>query len=342
MSIIQAFCTVDEIYEDAESRGAWTETRVFEKIMAASQFLAMRAGRFLPVQEIRTIGANSGSIKLFLPFPLLSVTSLVNDSVSLTSDEYILKPVGGHWDHGPYSCIEIDPDATSLAMWSTDSDGIVIGARIAKYDATETLSATLGAAIASDSATSMRVSDGAAVSPGMVLLIGTEWVFVKATGTPVSAVTTLGAALDAKDEIITVADGSLLHVGEIIRMGVEQARVLDINSNTVALQRGWNKTTKTTHAINSNVDVYRNFTIERGVNGSTAATHADASVISRQLVPDDVKGLARKIATRMLKDASSGYSGRVGDDATGQSIYTYILPHELDEILDAYRIANVG
>lgn len=340
--IIQAFCTVDEIYEDAESRGVLSEAKVFEKIMAASQFLAMRAGRFLPVIETRTLGAPRLSARIFLPFPMTRVTSIVNSGVTLSNGDYLLLPDGKHWDNGPYTMVEVDPDASNLSAWDMDPDGIEITGWVAKYDATESLSATLGSAIATTSATSMRVSDGSAVSPGMLVLIGSEWIFVKATGTPVSAVTTLSAALDAKDEIITVADGSLLHVGEIIRMGVEQARILDINTNTVALQRGWNKTAKTTHADASAVDVYRNFTIERGVNGSTAATHVDASAMSRQLVPDDVKGLCRKIAMRMLKDASSGYSGRVGDDATGQSIYTYILPHELDEILDAYRIANIG
>ncbi len=340
--IIQSFCSVDEIYEDADSRGAWNEARVFEKVMAASQFLAMRAGRFLPVTETRTMGAPRVSGRIFLSFPVTRVTGIVNSGVSLSGSDYLLLPDGRHWDSGPYTMIEVDPDANNLLAWDTDPDGIVITGNVGKYEATRTLSATLAAAIESTSATAMRVSDGSQVSPGMVLLLGTEWIFVKATAAPVASVTTLSAALDAKDEIITVADGSLLHVGEIIRMGVEQARVLDINGNTVALQRGWNKTTKTTHSISSNVDVYRNFTIERGVNGSTAATHLINAAMSRQVVPEDVNGLARKIATRMLKDASSGYSGRVGDDQTGQSIYTYIMPHELDEFLDAYRIANVG
>ncbi len=342
MAIIQAFCTVDEIYDDAESRGVLSEAKVFEKVMAASRFLAMRSDRFLPVIETRVFGASKTSTKLFLNFPVLSVTAILNDDETLTGSDYILQPAGRHWDNGPYSMIEVAPDASNISAWDIDADGISITGKIGKYDASNALSATLGAAIESTSATGMRVSDGAQVSPGMVLLLGDEWVFVRATAAPVAAVTTISAALDAKDEIITVADGSLLHVGEIIRIGVEQARVLDINGNTVALQRGWNKTTKTTHSISSNVDVYRNFTIERGVNGSTAATHLINATIQQQVVPEDVNGLARKIATRMLKDASSGYSGRVGDDATGQSIYTYIMPHELDEFLDAYRIANVG
>jgi hypothetical protein len=238
--------------------------------------------------------------------------------------------------------IEIAPDAVNVSAWDEEANEIEIAGSVGLYNAAELLTATLGAAISSTSANTMRVSDGSMVSPGMVVMIDSEWIFVRSTGTPVTGVTTLSVALDAKDEIITVANGALLNVGEIIRMGVEQAKVLDINGTTVAIQRGWNKTSRTTHAQNSNVDVYRNFTIERGVNGSTAATHLDAASITRQLAPEDVKGLCRKIATRMLKDASSGYQGRVGDDATGQTVYTYILPHELDQILDMYSIPLAG
>ena len=338
----QIFCTVDEIFEDAESRGAWSEAKVFGKVLAASRFLAMRTGRFLPVIETRTMRAPKMTTKLILPFPLLSVTSIVNDGVTLATTDYILQPNGRLWDNGPYTMIEIDPDSANISAWSAEANEIAIVGNVGLYNATELLGAVLGAAISTVGAITMQVSDGSMVSPGMVVLIDSEWIFIKATGAPVTSVTTLGAGLDAKDEIITVANGTLLKVGEIIRMGVEQAKILDINGNIIAVQRGWNKTTRATHTISSAVDTYRNFTIERGVNGSTAATHLINAPITRQQIPEDVKGLCRKIATRMLKDAGSGYQGRVGDDATGQVIYTYILPHELDQILDMYSIPLAG
>jgi hypothetical protein len=340
--IVQVFCTVDEIFDDAESRGSWSESKVFEKVMAASRLLAMRTGRFLPVTETRVFGSPKDSTKLFLPFPLLSVSAIVNDGISLVSGDYILQPSGRHWDNGPYSMLEVDPEASNLSSWDTDADGISITGDVGLYNAIGLSGTTLGASIASTSATTLRASNGSLVSPGMVVVIDSERIFIKATGTPVTAVTTLSAALDSKDELFTATDGSLLNVGEIIRIGVEQAKILDISGNTVAVQRGWNKTTRAPHLISSNVDVYRNFVIERGVNGSTAATHGNSATIMRLLVPEDVKGLCRKIATRMLKDASSGYQGRVGDDATGQVMYTYILPHELDQILDMYSIPLAG
>lgn len=342
MAIIQVFATVDEIHNGSELRGSEKEFRVFEKLRAASQLLAMRVGHFLPVLETRTLNAPKTSTKLFLPFSLLSLSTIVNDGTSLSGSDYLLKPDGGHWANGPYTYIEIDPDATNISAWDTDADGIVITGRLGLWNETLSLGATLGAALSDTTGTLLQVSNGAKVSPGALLLVDSEWLFVRETSTPVTAITTLGAALDANAETCTFADGSLLNVGETIRIGVEQCKVLDTNSNTGYLQRGWNKTSKTSHLSGANVDVYRKFTVDRGVNGSTAATHTQGTAISRQQVPADVNELTRKIAVRMLKDAATGYAGRTGDDATGTAMYTYILPHELDEVMDKYRIARAA
>lgn len=341
MSNRQIYCTVNEIHEGSELRGSEKEFRVFEKLMAASQLVAMRIGSFLPVSEVRKVTAEDETRKLFLRFPLLRVSAVTNYTTVLTSDDYLLMPDGRHWVNGPYSALEVALYATNLSEWDDTPNGIVITCTTGLYDATADTGATVGSAL-NDSGTTLQVSNGAKVSAGAVLLIESEWLFVMETSTPVSAVTTLSASLDAVAEVCTVADGSLLNVGEIIRMGVEQAKVVDINGNTVALQRGWNKTTKSSHASSSNVDVYRKFTVERAVNGSTAAAHSQGVTISRQVVPADVNELTRKIAVRMLKDASANYAGQVGSDATGSAMYMYILPHELDEILERYCVPVIG
>jgi hypothetical protein len=139
MAIIQVFATVNEIHEGSELRGSEKEFRVFEKLLAASQLLTMRVGHFLPVLEMRTLNAPKISEKLFLPFSLLSVTSIVNDGTTLTEADYLLKPNGGHWANGPYTYIEIDPDATNISAWDTDADGIVITGRLGLWNATVAL-----------------------------------------------------------------------------------------------------------------------------------------------------------------------------------------------------------
>lgn len=341
MAIVQSFCTVNEILDGSELRGSKRESEIFEKIISASQLLAMRVGRFLPVIETRKTNANKPSRKLFLPFPLLSVTTLVNDDTTLTSADYILQPDGAHWDNGPYSMLEVDSEATNLFNWCMEANEVIITGQMGLYSSALATGATLGASL-TDSGTTLQVSNAAKISAGGVYLVGSEWVFVREVGTPVAAVTTLSASVDANAGSGTVASGAALNVGEVIRIDGEQLRILDINSNTVYWERGWNKTTKASHSNGANVDVYRKFTIERGVNGSTAAAHTSGDALTRQIVPSDVNELTRKIATRMLKDASTGYQARVGDDATGQSMYTYVLPLELDEVMERYRIPQVG
>lgn len=344
MATIQVFCTVNEIHEGSELRGSEKENRIFEKMLAASQLLAMRVGHFLPVITTHTLGAGRhASNKLFLPFPLLSVTSITNDGTALTGSDYILNPNGAHWADGPYTSLDVDPDATNLSAWDSEPDGVVLVGKTGLYNATLALGTTLGAAFSSASDTTLQVANGSKVSPGAVLLVEDEWIFVRETSTPVAAVTTLGAALDANSETCTFADGSLVNIGEIIRFDLEQAKVIDKNGNQGALQRGWNKTTKTSHLNGANVDAYRKFTVDRGVNGSTAAAHSQGTAVSRQQVPADVNELTRKITMRMLKDAATGYAGRVGDEGMGGSAqYLYILPHELDAVMDQYRIVMAG
>lgn len=341
--IIQSYCTVNEVLDGSDLRGSKREAEIFDKILSASRLLEMRVGQFLPVTETRKLQARAVSTaKLFLPFPLLALTSITNDGTALTSDDYAMRPNGAHWSNGPFSMIEIASEASNLSAWDTDTDGIVVVGNTGLYNASQSTGATLGAAISTTSATTLQVSDGSKASPGAVVLVDSEWMFVRETGVPVTSVTTLGANLDANAETCTFADGSLVNVGEVIRVGVEQMRVLDVNGNSGYLQRGWNKTTKVAHTSGDAVDVYRKFTVDRGVNGSTAATHESGAAVARQMVPSDVNELARKIAVRMLKDAQTGYAGRVGDETLGQATYTYILPHELDEVADRYRLVKVG
>lgn len=342
MTITQVFCTLNEILEGSELRGSEVEARIFSKILSASQILAMRVGHFLPVIEESVLGARQDSKKLFLSFPLLSLSNIVNDGVTLQASDYLLLPNQRHWANGPYSYLEIVPDAQNISYWDTQADGIVINGKVGLYDELVLLDATLAEAIASSTDSDIKVSNAAEVSPGIVLLIGSEWMFVRQTKAPVLAVTTLGAALDANSSICTLTNGALVNVGEVMRVDLEQMRIQDISGNQAEIQRGWNKTNKVSHNSGANVDVYRNFKVERGVNGSTATTHSQSAAISRQQAPADVNELTRKIAVRMLKDAATGYAGRVGDETLGQATYTYILPHELDEILDRYRITKAG
>jgi hypothetical protein len=334
----QIFCTLAELDEDLNLLGSERESRVMPKILQASDFLQKNIGWFLPVQMTRLFNGH-GAQRLYVP-PLLGIDAISNDGTSLSGTDYVARPQKRYWPNGPYSWLDVGPDASLLGSWACEEDSVSITGQWGLYDLSKSLGITL-TANQSDSATSVSVSNGAAVSPGMVCLIGSEQQYVEATGSPAS-VTTITEALDSDSNLVTFADGSLLYVGEVIRIGLEQMKILDISGNQAAVVRGWNKTIRAAHADNASVSVYRTFTVTRGVNGTTAAAHSSGASVSQQRVPDDVNGLCRKMAARMLKDAQGGYSGVIGETLTGQAQYLYVMPKELAEIRNAYRIIHMG
>lgn len=335
----QLFCTLAELDEDLNFLGSEREARVLPKIKAASDYLQKKIGHFLPVT--RQVGYNGkAKTRLFLP-PFVSVSAISNDGTALSASDYVKQPTARHWANGPFSFLDVDIDASNLSAWADGEEEVLITANWGLFDLTRLLSVTVGTT-QSDSASTLIVSNGASLSPGMVVKIGSEWEAVESTNASPTNVTTLGAAItDANTQSITLASGAAVNVGEVLRADLEQMKVRDISGNTGLVIRGWNGTPKATHSNGATVSAYRTFNVTRGVNGSTAAEHTSSTAIYQQCAPDDINGLCRKIAGRMLKDAQGGFSGVVGDPNVGQAQYLYVMPHELDEILSNYYIPVV-
>lgn len=71
-----------------------------------------------------------------------------------------------------------------------------------------------------------------------------------------------------------------------------------------------------------------------------AAAHTNAAV-SKYLVPDDVSWLCRQIAGLMVKKAESGFAGKSGNEATGETFYFNEFPSQIKEIKKNYRIVSL-
>jgi len=332
----QTYCSLAEIDEDSELFGSEREAKIFEKIQAASNFLEKEIGWFLPVSMTRKFNGH-GRSTLLIP-PLLSLTSLINNGATLSAASYSLQPDGRHYANGPFSEIHAAPGVAVAAFcWSSYENGVEVTGKWGLYDYLKSLGATLGADQSANAVT-LQVDNGALASPGMVIVIGDESEFIESThSTPSAAVTTLNGALDAVSDQVTFTNGTLINIGETIRVDLEQMKVIDRNGNVGYVQRGWNKSRKASHTTGANVDVYRTFRVTRAVNGTSAAAHTTAAAISRQTVPGDVRQLTLKIASRMLKDSSSGYSGVIGDGMGGNTMYLYVLPKELEDIKRNYK-----
>ncbi len=223
MTTFQCYCTLDELVEDAE--GVSLDVSVLKRfILPASNHLSELIGPFLPVIETRK-RTGKGTDVLFIP-PLLRLTgSITNDGTTLTSSDYqLLGSLNSNqplWDYGPYCALRVDPEAANLSAWSDEANGIEIPAAWGMYERAEATGATLGAQQLVGAVT-LTVDDGSKLSPGMMVKIGDEWQFVTDYGSPTASVTTLGAALDASNETVTLANGALVKVGEIIKVDFEK------------------------------------------------------------------------------------------------------------------------
>ena len=342
------YATLAEMIFDLELPGIAKrhEAQTLGRLRAASDWLTMRAGRFVPVTETRrydgpTLATGRGN-PLFVD-PLLAITSIANGATTLSASDYLLYPRSRHWANGPYTRIEIDPDASSLGAWSTVRDDIAISGRWGKYEESATTNATVANTTQIDaSATALKVSDGSRVSPGMVLLVGTEQMIVDEAGAPVAATSLVNGAIDATNDQLVVDNGAEFFTGEILQIGTEDLRIESINGNTLAVTRKWNETNADAIANDAAIKVYRQYTVQRGANGTTAAAHANGVAINRYVAPWDVNWLARQIAGLMLKKAKGGFAGKSGNAELGEVFYHDEFPKkQVADVVRAYALTGI-
>src|SRR3990170_4338612 len=110
------YCTLAEVAYDLGLNGLDDEAETLKRVRAASDFLDSKVGWFIPVTAARRFDGPRDRKTLFID-PLLAVTTLVDDTTTLTTSDYLLYPRNRHWENGPYTRISPDPDGTHAA-WS--------------------------------------------------------------------------------------------------------------------------------------------------------------------------------------------------------------------------------
>ena len=120
----------------------------------------------------------------------------------------------------------------------------------------------------------------------------------------------------ATDTTLTVTDGSKLAVGQTILIESEQLYITAISTNDL--------------------------TVTRGVNGTTAATHPDATDISVYKYPGPVAEACLMQASRLWKRKDSGFASRVGLSQTGVFEVFRGLDPDVRQQLSPYRRLALG
>ena len=173
-----AYCSIDEAREGPGETGnasAWLSI-----VKDATQLIELHLGSFLPYKETRRFDGPGGKV-LYVDGLLSSAPTIVNDTTTLVATDYLLYPRQRRWRNGPYTRIEIDPDAASLTAWDTERDNVTVAGDWGWYDEDEAISgATVQNTTSQDATTTTLTVQTGLVQAGMVLLIESELEFVTA------------------------------------------------------------------------------------------------------------------------------------------------------------------
>ncbi len=245
---------------------------------------------------------------LWVDQDLLAVTTLQSETqdsspTTIPSSDYFLEPnspqVGGETR---YDRIELDQSSSaSFNPGATAQRSISVLGSWGYTDLTKSVGLVDDPSGITSSETTLIVDDGGpnGVLVGHTLLIGSEQLFVSEKILAALSPGGVGIKVNDSGDITTVASAATktftvdashtIQVGELLRLNNEEMLVVAVNGNDISVDRGQNGSIMATHANDTDVHVNRTLTVERGVNGTTAASISDDDSISAYVVPEDIQ-----------------------------------------------------
>jgi hypothetical protein len=261
----------------------------------------------------RTSRAPSWRLRFEDGATLISASAVTTDNgdTTLTAGQYFLTPVNSP----PYTGLDIDLSgsgsfssgdtyqrATGITgIWGWTNDNIAIGA----------LTGTLAA---STTATASMTWTTARFGVGDILLIGTERMVITER-TFVDSTQNLQTSVTASEADVTIAvtDGTAFAVDEIILIGAERMRVIDIAGNNLIVKRAQDGSQLDDHtAMTDDIYALTGVELDRAQLGTTLAAHSAADVVYRWKPPPLLASLNRAYALNTLLQERSGYARVAG------------------------------
>lgn len=326
------YATVEALCESLDFEQSTRRTREVLRALdagsrAVDSLCARNDGGFWP--EVRTrrfdwpAPSSPEPTRVWLGEPeLVSLTSLTSGGTALDVGSFILYPDTGP----PYDHLEVDRSTSvSLGLGETPQNDVAITG-VWGHDLVVERAGSLDAAVSSTTGNVVDVTDGAGVGVGDLLTIDSERVEVVGRSWLDSGQNTGGALTDSSADVaLPVVDGTAFNVGERLLLESERMRIEDIAANTLTVARAVDGTVLAAHGSGLDLFVGRRLTVTRGAYGTTAATHADAAAVYRQVYPALVQQLALAEAAVYLQQQAAGWastsgSGAAKADATGVGI----------------------
>lgn len=279
---------------------------------------------FIPITRTRYYRwpqSYGSSLVLDLGADLLAITGDVlvqaqdASPVTLSPSQYFLEPA----TEPPFRKMEINLAGDgSFRSGNTPQRSIAIPARWG-YSQASKAAGTVASGLASDAgATSMVCSDASKIGVGDTLLIESEALFVSEREmSDTTADLTGDVASSMAATTIPIDSGAKVKLGEVIQVDSERMLVEAVIGNNLTVQRAYDASTLAAHSSGASVFASRALTVVRGVNGTTAAVHANDVAIARYAPPADIVEYVRAYAIAHHEQGKSGWTGAIGGDESG-------------------------
>lgn len=270
---------------------------------------------------------------------LISLSSLVSGGVTIPTGNVFLEPQG----YGPpFNRIELDISTMSAFGGGSTYQRDIAITGLFGYTDDEIPSGALSADI-TNSATTIGVTNSAAVGVGSVLTVGTERMLVTSKRM-VSAGDTLQTPIGAlnSETSVIVADGTRFAEDEIILLGAERMLVVDIAANTLIVKRGWDGSVLAAHT-GSTVFAARSLTVTRGALGTMAAAHLSGTAVGAWAPPGPVRQLCIALAVSGIRQESSAYAAAASSTQASRDATARGIPELWNTVLTTYgRNSRLG
>lgn len=313
-----SYCTREEVKESLDIFDTARANRQIDRLIKASS-RSVESGSinrfFYPTLATRYFDwpnwQRTYAWKLYLDQDLISATMFMSGSTVLTPPQYILRPEN---EGPPYTWVEVNLGLNAAfnsgASWQ-QSIGIT---GLWGYRADERAAGSFVANITTPTATTFTVTDSSVIGVGQLLRIDTERMIVIDKGL-VTTGQTASITGSSGDTLLPVADGTQYHVGEYVVLDSETMWIVDIAGNSLIVKRAADGSGLAPHTT-ATVYARRSLAVERGVLGTTAATHT-AGAIAKHHVPSLINQLTIGETLNSIEQERSAYARVVGSgDAT--------------------------
>lgn len=249
---------------------------------------------------------------------LTQMTRVTTAGIDITGS-VLLRPDDARLRGLPYTKIEIDLSSNAaFQAGNTWQRSISVTGTFGYCDGDRAVGTV--SAFADTAGTTAVVSDSSQVGAGSLIRVDTERMNVTARSYVTTGLTTTGGTLAAQNSANLVPlSGASVSAGETLLVDAEKMLITDVVGDAALVIRAWDGTALAQHAGGTTVYAPRQITVERGVLGTTAATHSANATVHLHLVPPLIRDLCIAETLNTLTQSRRGYTQIVKRSASGSS-----------------------